>query len=79
MLEQPAYLSIDQLTDDGKKLVVAKYQNSTRPQLNSIVKQIENSVSNDGQRFVAEMKQFDRRRQQDFLLTHRTIANAMGL
>ena len=79
ILEQPNYLSIDQLTDDGKKLVIEKYQNSTRPQLNSIVKQIENSVSSDGQRFVAEMKQFDQRRQQDFLLTHRTIANAMGL
>ena len=77
-LHAPLYFSIDNLTPKGKDLVVSKYQDSTRPSLKLIANKVLNSPGSDGTEFVAAMRRFDQRRQQDFLLTHKTIAIAMG-
>jgi MoaA/NifB/PqqE/SkfB family radical SAM enzyme len=78
ILENPLHFSIDQLTAKGKQLVIEKYQNSSRTELRAIATQVQNSVGSDGTKFVAAVKQFDQRRQQNFVLSHQAIAIAMG-
>lgn len=78
MLEQPEYFSINYLTSRAKNLVIEKYTNTVHPELLPIVQQVMSIDCSDGQLFVAEMKKFDYRRTQNFLLTHKAIAEAMG-
>ena len=78
LLDRPDYLSINNLTTEGQKLVISKYQHSDRPELRAIAAQVANSQGSDGVAFVAAMKQFDQRRQQNFILSHNAIAIAMG-
>lgn len=78
MLEQPEYFSINYLTNKAKNLVIEKYNNTAHPELLPIVQQVLSIDGSDGQLFVTEMKKFDHRRTQNFLLTHQAIAEAMG-
>lgn len=78
LLDRPSYLSIDNLTPAAQQLVISKYQNSNRPELCAIATQVANSQGSNGADFVAAMKQFDQRRQQNFGLSHNAIAIAMG-
>lgn len=74
----PNYLCIDNLTDKAKALVVSKYQNSHRPELQQIVNRVQHSKGSDGREFIAAMQQFDQRRKQNLILSHKPIAIAMG-
>jgi MoaA/NifB/PqqE/SkfB family radical SAM enzyme len=78
ILENPSYFSIDNLTPEGRQLVMLKYQNSARPELKALATQVQHSTGSDGTSFVAAVKQFDQRRQQNFVLSHQAIAIAMG-
>jgi MoaA/NifB/PqqE/SkfB family radical SAM enzyme len=77
-LEAPSCFSIENLTDQAKHLVISKYQNSHQPDLRLIADLVRHSKGSDGTDFVAAIKQFDQRRQQNFILSHQPIAIAMG-
>lgn len=79
ILELPEYFSINQLTEKAKWLVMEKYKNSSHPQLQAMAQQVMVSSGSDGKRFIDEIKKFDKRRNENFLLSHKTIAEAMGL
>jgi MoaA/NifB/PqqE/SkfB family radical SAM enzyme len=78
LLHNPQYLNINNMTEPAKQLVIDRFRNSKHPILQAIVKQVRNSKGSDGSVFVQRMKEYDRRRSEDLLLTHKEIAHAMG-
>ena len=76
-LYRPEYLNIDYMTDQGKQLVVTKYQNHPNPQLQNIAKRIAASPGGTGELFIKHMTQYDSYRNQNFGSTHPEIARAM--
>jgi organic radical activating enzyme len=77
-LDTPEYLNIDYMTDKAKKLVISKFQSSSHPELKLICNRINSSAGSDGKKFVDYMKTLDNHRNQNFLISHYEIANAMG-
>jgi radical SAM protein with 4Fe4S-binding SPASM domain len=78
LLHDPQYLNINNMTESAKQLVMDRFRNSKYPILQAIVEQVRNSKGSDGSIFVQHMKEYDRRRSEDLLLTHKEIAHAMG-
>ena len=78
LLHGPGYLSINYMTDQAKQLVITRFCNSKHTTLKTIANQIDNSKGSDGAEFVRHMKEYDRRRSEDFRITHKEIAHAMG-
>jgi MoaA/NifB/PqqE/SkfB family radical SAM enzyme len=78
LLHNPRYLNINNMTNLAKQLVVDRFSNSKHSILQTIANQVRNSKGSDGSEFVAHMREYDRRRSEDLLLTHKEIAHAMG-
>ena len=78
LLHYPQYLNINNMTLHAKQLIIDQFGNSKHPILKTIVNQVRNSRGSDGVKFVQHMKDYDRWRSEDFRLTHKEIANAMG-
>jgi MoaA/NifB/PqqE/SkfB family radical SAM enzyme len=78
-VNNPEYLSIENLTVDAKQAVLKKYCNSLDCNLQVIVNKVKNSLGSDGKTFVQETKLLDLLRSQNFKTTHNEIATAMGL
>ena len=78
LLHYPRYLNINNMTNLAKKLVIDRFGNSRHPILQTIANQIRNSQGSDGSEFVQHMRDYDQRRSEDLLLTHREVAQAMG-
>ena len=77
-VNHPLYLSIDNMTDTAKNLIIAKYQNHKHKELRLLAQRLQTSASSDGQEFVKFMKTLDVHRGQSFINTHKEIALAMG-
>jgi MoaA/NifB/PqqE/SkfB family radical SAM enzyme len=77
-LQNPEHLSIERLTPSAKSAVLAKYKFSQHPELQKIVKVVENSPGSDGKQFIKYQQHLDKIRQQNFFSTHTEIAEAMG-
>ena len=78
LLHSPEYLSINYMTDQAKQLVINRFCNSKHTTLKTIANQVDNSKGSNGEKFVWHMKEYDRRRSEDFQTTHKEIAHAMG-
>ena len=78
LLHEPQYLNINNMTESAKQLVIERLSNSEHPILQAIVNQVCNSNGSDGTEFVRRMREYDRRRSENLLLTHKEIAHAMG-
>ena len=77
-LNDPDWANINNLTPAAKQLVIDKFIQSEHKELQLLAVRVKTSVGNDGTEFVHQMKRFDRIRSQDFGLTHKEIAQAMG-
>jgi MoaA/NifB/PqqE/SkfB family radical SAM enzyme len=84
MLHSPDHMSIQQMTSAAQQLVLNKLKNTKWKsdkhiqEINNVIKFIENGTGSDGVNFLRKMKQTDDHRKQNFLTTHREIAEAMG-
>jgi MoaA/NifB/PqqE/SkfB family radical SAM enzyme len=78
LLHYPHYLSINNMTELAKQLVIDRFGNSKHLILQTIANQVCNSKGSDGVEFVEHMRKYDGRRFEDFVLTHKEIAHAMG-
>lgn len=84
MLEYPSWMSVRNLTAQGKQQVINKLTNSGlshahQQQLNFVIDVIKNSSSySDGQSFIKNIRLVDNLRDENFALTHPEIAKAMG-
>lgn len=76
-LESPDYLCIDHVTAKVKQLVGDKYHGHTEPELVKIARRVQSTPAADGGLFVDYMDKLDRRRNQDFRLSHQEIYDAM--
>lgn len=77
-LSDPRPFNIDLMTSHAKELVINRYQNHKHPELQKIAQQVLISPGSDGKEFVRLVEDFDKKRNQDFLTTHKEIAIAMG-
>jgi MoaA/NifB/PqqE/SkfB family radical SAM enzyme len=77
-LNAPAWLSISNLTDQARQLVVRKFHDYQHPLIQGIVTKIKMSSESTGQEFCNEMIKLDLRRNQKFSDHHSEIADAMG-
>jgi MoaA/NifB/PqqE/SkfB family radical SAM enzyme len=78
LLQTPQYLSIDNMTPQAKQLVIDRLNSSKHSISQTIVSQIQNSKGSNGTEFVQHMREYDRKRSENLLLTHEEIAHAMG-
>jgi sulfatase maturation enzyme AslB (radical SAM superfamily) len=82
-LSTPSWLSLNSLTSNAKIIVLDKLLSAELPQqdqtmLATVIQQVQQSATSNGQKFCAEMKKLDSIRSQTFNLTHKEIAEAMG-
>jgi sulfatase maturation enzyme AslB (radical SAM superfamily) len=83
LLDQPAHLSITNLTDKARTIVLNKLlswsgDSESQQKLQPILHLLNGSFHSDGKTFVKKMKQKDQLRNEDFSFTHNEIAKAMG-
>lgn len=78
LLNTPKFLNIDYMTEQAKQLIIGRFNNSKHEILRTIAAQVASSAGSDGVEFVKHMKEYDRRRSEDFSSTHKEIAHAMG-
>jgi sulfatase maturation enzyme AslB (radical SAM superfamily) len=78
LLHEPKYLNINYMTKAARQLVVSRFSNTKHEILRIITSQINSSAGSDGAEFICYMKEYDRMRSEDFSLTHKEIAHAMG-
>ena len=78
LLDVPKFLNINYMTKQAKQLIISRFNNSKHDILRTIATQVAVSAGSDGTDFVQHMKEYDRRRSEDFNLTHKEIAHAMG-
>jgi MoaA/NifB/PqqE/SkfB family radical SAM enzyme len=84
MLQSPSHMSIQRMTPAAKELVLDKLKTtfwtneSYQKEIDSVIKFIENGPCSDGVEFLRKMQQTDSYRKQNFLDTHKEIAQAMG-
>ena len=74
----PSGFDLRNLTATAKKLIVEKFQHHPWLEMKNILKHIESMPDSDGEEFLKLCKHFDRLRNQNFSISHSTIANAMG-
>lgn len=77
-LDRPKWANIDYMTLSAKQLVVEKFSNSSRPELQYLAQRVATSPGSDGLDFCKNMQRFDSIRKQNFRITHSEIAKAMG-
>jgi sulfatase maturation enzyme AslB (radical SAM superfamily) len=77
-VREPAALSIENLTEKSKELIISLYQDSQQPDLRNIAQMVQNSVASNGNDFQKLIKEYDHMRLEDFTVTHSEIASAMG-
>jgi sulfatase maturation enzyme AslB (radical SAM superfamily) len=83
VLQQPDYLSIDQLTPLARDMTLNKFANSEfnnfdLQKLNYVIKRVENSATSNGQKFCEYIRSKDKIRGENFANSHPEIAQAMG-
>jgi sulfatase maturation enzyme AslB (radical SAM superfamily) len=83
VLVSPEYLSIDHLTGQAKQLVLEKLTKANLSavdldRLQYIVQRVIECVGSDGKIFCQKMQAKDQQRNENFILTHSEIAQAMG-
>jgi MoaA/NifB/PqqE/SkfB family radical SAM enzyme len=83
IINGPQYMSITQLTNEARQLVLNKLitcqlDTKDKQTLQHVVQTIENSTGSDGKEFIAYMQAKDCVRNENFALTHTEIALAMG-
>jgi MoaA/NifB/PqqE/SkfB family radical SAM enzyme len=78
-LSFPSWLSISNLTDQARHLVIDKFHDQQQhPLIQGIVTKIKMSSGSAGQKFCNEIVKLDLRRNQKFSDNHGEIADAMG-
>lgn len=84
MLHSPSYMNIQHMTPAAQELVLNKLKihfwttGKYQEEIDNVIKFIENGKGSDGKRFLFEMQRTDAYRKQDFRVTHKEIARAMG-
>lgn len=84
MLHSPDHMSIQQMTETAKKLVIEKLQSVNwwndfyAQEIRNVINFIKNGSGSDGKTFLKKMQQTDHYRKQNFMSTHLEIAKAMG-
>jgi len=83
VLQEPEYLSIKNITQSAKELILTKLVNANvspvdQPHLNFIIGEVMQAPTSNGQEFCQYMKQKDQLRKENFGETHAEIAQAMG-
>jgi len=79
----PGYMSIGEMTDTAKQIVIEKLKNGKfndlyKTEINKIIDFINRAMSTDGSMFCIKMKQLDKLRNENFAETHPEIAKAMN-
>jgi MoaA/NifB/PqqE/SkfB family radical SAM enzyme len=79
----PGYMSIGEMTDTAKQIVIEKLKNGKfndlyKTEINKIIDFINRAMSTDGSMFCIKMKQLDKLRNENFAETHPEIARAMN-
>lgn len=77
-LEDPSFMSIDNVTLEVKQLVKEKYQNHSNEEIKGIVQRVTNANVVDGTKFLEYINMIDQRRNQKFSDSHSEIFRAMG-
>ena len=82
-LQEPTYLSIEQLTARAKELVLDKLiradlTEKDKSKLTDVITRIQQSTGSDGKMFCKKIKEKDIIRNENFSISHNDIANAMG-
>ena len=77
-LSDPRPFNIDLMTSQAKQLVIDRYQNHKHPELQKIAQRVLISPGSDGKEIITLVNDFDKKRNQNFLNTHKEIAIAMG-
>jgi MoaA/NifB/PqqE/SkfB family radical SAM enzyme len=84
MLHSPSHMNIQHMTPAAQALVLNKLKThfwttgKYQEEIDNLIKFIENGEGSDGKRFLFEMQRTDAYRKQDFRVTHKEIAEAMG-
>ena len=83
MLHNPEYLSVDRLTSAAKLLVLDRLTKNNlaepdREKLQYVIHCVHHAVTSDGREFCQKMQAKDQLRNENFILTHQEIAQAMG-
>jgi MoaA/NifB/PqqE/SkfB family radical SAM enzyme len=84
MLHSPSHMNIQHMTPAAQELVLNKLKThfwttgKYQEEIDNVIKFIENGAGSDGKRFLFEMQRTDAYRKQDFRVTHKEIARAMG-
>jgi hypothetical protein len=82
-LNAPDYMSINKLTLAAKKIVLDKLKSAVllpadRKKLDYVVNRLQNIPMSDGSAFCQYMREKDLIRNENFSISHKEIANAMG-
>jgi hypothetical protein len=82
-LERPRALNINQLTDSAKALVLDRLRSATvstedQQNLAYVIRRIERAKTSDGLEFCRYTQEKDRLRNENFAITHKELAMAMG-
>lgn len=83
MLTNPEWLSVDQLTPEARSLVIDRLTGADLPEkdrikLMYVINCVRSATTGDGSVFRQHMQDKDQIRQENFVLTHQEIAQAMG-
>lgn len=83
MLHDPLYMNIGHMTSTAKKLVIdklraGKFHANYHSDINGIIRFIENGTDSNGDEFCNFMKRTDSNRKENFAVSHKEIAEAMG-
>ena len=83
MLHDPWHMCISGMTSQAQELVINRlrtheFSSKHKAEVIRIIKFIENGDGSDGTEFLHKMQQTDEFRNQNFLITHKEIALAMG-
>lgn len=75
----PFALSKSNLTQEAKDAIIDKFSTSNWPEMQQILKIIQNQIPSDGEEFKKLIKHFDKLRNQDFCSTHKEFASVMKM
>ena len=83
MLHDPLHMNISRMTKSAQELVINKlrtgnFNNRYQSDVDSIIRFIENGSGSDGKDFCEFMQRTDFNRNENFAITHKEIAEAMG-
>lgn len=77
-LLSPVEFNIKNLTREAQDLIIKKFKNHPRSEIQKLVKAVESAPCGDGVLFREKIKWFDSVRQENFADSHPEIAKAMG-